>query len=236
MTHSKPTGKPLTTQVREALDAVAEPARARAMQAYMKSAMPYFGISTVPRRAALKSVFAGIDWPDSAAWQADVLALWRGATHREERYAAIELAAVKSGRRFQRIDALPMYEEMIVTGAWWDYVDSIASHRVGPIVASHPREMKPLMRQWSRCDDLWKRRTSILCQLSSKKATDLTLLYDCIEPSLGEKEFFLRKAIGWALRQYAWSDAEEIIRYVKEKGDRLSPLSKKEALKNIAAS
>jgi len=89
------------------------------------------------------------------------------------------------------------------------------------------------MSQWSKCDDLWKRRTSILCQLSAKHATDLKLLYDCIEPSLGEKEFFLRKAIGWALRQYAWTDAEEIIRYVKEKGDRLSPLSKKEALKNI---
>ena len=89
------------------------------------------------------------------------------------------------------------------------------------------------MREWSRDENLWKRRTSILCQLAAKKDTDLRLLYDCIEPSLGEKEFFLRKAIGWALRQYAWTDPKEVLRYVTEKGDQLSPLSKREALKNL---
>jgi hypothetical protein len=142
MTHSNAAGKPLTMRVREALDAVAEPARAPAMQAYMKSAMPYLGVSTVPRRAALKPVFAGLDWPDSAAWQADVLALWRGATHREERYAAIELSGVKAARRFQRIDALPMYEEMIVTGAWWDYVDEIAGHRLWTLLQNDRAAMR----------------------------------------------------------------------------------------------
>ena len=126
-----------------------------------------------------------------------------------------------------------MYEEMIVSGAWWDYVDTIASRRVGPILHRHPVPMKRLMRQWSRCDNIWKRRTSILCQLGSKSTTDLKLLYDCIEPSLAEKEFFLRKAIGWALRQHAWTDPKEVIRYVQERGDDLSPLSKREALKNM---
>jgi len=215
---------------------LADPVKAPQMQAYMKSVMPYHGVSSPVMRQTCRALFRDLEFTDAQHWSNAVLTLWRTAKFREERYAAIELSGMKRAAPFQLPSAMPLYEEMIVTGAWWDYVDSIASHRVGPIVASHPREMKPLMRQWSRCDDLWKRRTSILCQLSSKKATDLTLLYDCIEPSLGEKEFFLRKAIGWALRQYAWSDAEEIIRYVKEKGDRLSPLSKKEALKNIAAS
>src|ERR1700712_4320180 len=120
------TGPSLRQQIRRALEAVAEPAQAPAMQAYMKSSMPYLGVSTVPRRAALKPIFADLDWPDSAAWQRDVRTIWRGADFREERYAALELTGAKAGRRFQHIDALPMYEEMIVTGAWWDYVDEIA--------------------------------------------------------------------------------------------------------------
>ena len=223
---------PLAPALRARLAEVAEPARAAGMQAYMKSAMPYFGISTVPRRAALKSVFAGIDWPDSAAWQADVLALWRGATHREERYAAIELAAVKSARRFQRIGALPMYEEMIVTGAWWDYVDEIAGHRLWTLLQNDRAAMRETMLSWSTDADMWKRRSAILCQLPAKRETNLDLLYACIEPSIGSDEFFLRKAIGWALRQYAWTDPNEVARYVAANEDRLSGLSKREALKN----
>jgi 3-methyladenine DNA glycosylase AlkD len=146
----------------------------------------------------------------------------------------VELTGVRQAREYQTPVAMDLYEEMIVSGAWWDYVDAIASRRVGPILRRFPVPMKRLMRQWSRCDNLWKRRTSILCQLGAKSSTDLKLLYDCIEPSIGEKEFFLRKAIGWALRQYAWTDAAEVVRYVSEKGDALSPLSKREALKNVA--
>jgi 3-methyladenine DNA glycosylase AlkD len=232
MTHSNTTGKPLTLRVREALAAVAEPAIAPAMQAYMKSTMPYLGVSTVPRRAALKPLFAGIDWPDSAAWQADILALWRGAAFREERYAALELTAVKAARRFQRIDALPMYEEMIVAGAWWDYVDEIAGHRLWTLLQNDRTAMSETMRTWSTDADMWKRRSSILCQLPAKNDTDLDLLYACIEPSIGSSEFFLRKAIGWALRQYAWTDPNEVARYVAVNEDRLSGLSKREALKN----
>jgi 3-methyladenine DNA glycosylase AlkD len=232
MTHSKAAGKPLTSRVREALEAVAEPASAPTMQAYMKSAMPYLGVSTVPRRAALKAVFAELDWHDSAAWQTDVLALWHGATHREERYAAIELTAVKAARGFQRIEALPMYEEMIVSGAWWDYVDEIAGHRLWTLLQNDRAAMRDAMLAWSTDTDMWKRRSSILCQLPAKRETDLDLLYACIEPSIGSSEFFLRKAIGWALRQYAWTDPTEVARYVAANEDRLSGLSKREALKN----
>ena len=80
---------------------------------------------------------------------------------------------------------------------------------------------------------MWRRRSSILCQLTFKRDTDLQLLYACIEPSLESKEVFLQKAIGWALRQYAWTDPREISGYVEEYADRLSALSKREALKNI---
>jgi len=214
---------------------VADPARAPGMQAYMKSAMPYLGVSTVPLRQVCKALFAGLSWPDSAAWQADVLAIWRGARFREERHAAIELTGVRAAAPFQRLDALPMYEQLIVEGAWWDYVDAIATQRFWPILRHDPPAMKAAMLGWSRGDHLWKRRSAIICQIKAKAATDLDFLYACIEPALDSKEFFLRKAIGWALRQYAWTDPEEIRRYVAANAARLSGLSKREALKNIGA-
>ena len=117
---------------------------------------------------------------------------------------------------------------------WWDYVDTwrpTASARS----CVNIRAMRKKMLAWSKSQNLWKRRTSIICQLGFKKETDLNLLYACIEPSMDSKEFFLRKAIGWALRQYAWTDPREAIRrYVRWRNEnRLSELSKREALKNI---
>jgi 3-methyladenine DNA glycosylase AlkD len=223
----------LAETLRARLTAIADPTRAPGMQAYMKSDMPCLGVSAVPLRQACGKVFRGLSWPDGAAWQADVLAIWRGATHREERYAAIELSGVRAARGFQHPDALPMYEEMIVTGAWWDYVDAIAGQRLWTILENDRAAMRTAMIAWSRDADMWKRRSSILCQLRAKTKTDLDLLYACIEPSLGSEEFFLRKAIGWALRQYGWTDPDEVRRYVVANEARLSGLSKREALKNI---
>jgi 3-methyladenine DNA glycosylase AlkD len=204
------------------------------MQAYTKSSMPYLGVGAVPLRRVCREVFAGLDFPSAAAWRRTVLGLWRGARYREERYCAIELAGQKRFDRFQDMAALPMYEEMIVTGAWWDLVDGIAGHRLGLLLRRFPREMREEMLAWSRSDDLWKRRSAILCQLTFKKETDLDLLHAVIEPALSSKEFFLRKAIGWALRQYAWTDPREVRRYVREHESELSGLSKREALRNVA--
>jgi hypothetical protein len=70
-----------------------------------------------------------------------------------------------------------MYEELITTGAWWDYVDELASNRIGPLLAAYPAPMKKAMRAWSEPDDLWKARTSIICQLGFKAETDVALLF-----------------------------------------------------------
>jgi 3-methyladenine DNA glycosylase AlkD len=223
----------LAVTLREKLTEAADPSRAPGMQAYMKSAMPYLGVSTVPLRQVCKALFAGLAWPDSTAWQKEVLTIWRGARFCEERYAAIELSGVRAARDFQRMDALPIYEEMITGGAWWDYVDAIATQRLWAILQHDRASMKPAMLAWSRGDDMWKRRSAILCQIKAKAGTDLDFLYACIEPSLDSKEFFLRKAIGWALREYGWTDPAEVRRYVAANDARLSGLSKREALKNI---
>jgi 3-methyladenine DNA glycosylase AlkD len=220
-------------ELRKALQEAGDPARAPAMQAYMKSAMPYHGLSAPRLRAVLKAAFADVEFASAEDWEARVLDLWRNAQFREERYAAMTLAAHKQGRPFQTPAAMRVYEELIVTGAWWDYVDDIASHRVGPILRDYPGPMRRKMLSWSKSENMWKRRTSIICQLAFKKETNLELLYACIEPSLGSREFFLQKAIGWALRQYAWTDPAETERYVRVNRERLSGLSRREALKNI---
>jgi 3-methyladenine DNA glycosylase AlkD len=127
---------------------------------------------------------------------------------------------------------MPMLEEMIVSGAWWDYVDALAQV-VGELLRAHPKKIRPVMRAWSTDANLWKRRVSIICQLSFKRDTDLELLYANIAPNLSDRDFFIRKAIGWALRQYAWTNPLEVTRYVRDHEAQLSGLSRREALKNI---
>jgi 3-methyladenine DNA glycosylase AlkD len=229
-------GRPSRTlidAVRRALAGAADPVRAAGARAYMKSAMPFRGVTTPAQRALYREIFAAHPITSSSAWQATVLALWREAEYREERYAAIDLSGARAYRGFQTLDTVPMYDELIVTGAWWDYVDAVAIHRVGPLLERHPGAMKRLMRRWSRDADLWRRRSSIICQVTFKERTDLALLYACIEPNLADREFFIRKAIGWALRSYAWTQPAEIVRYVRAHERDLSLLSKREALKNV---
>jgi 3-methyladenine DNA glycosylase AlkD len=228
------TSQELIRAVRKALRDAADPVKAPFMQAYMKSDMPYLGIQAGPFRKTVKAVLAAHPLDSFEAWRDSVLELWRGARYREERYAAIELAGYRTYERFRTLDALPLYEELITTGAWWDYVDSIAGHRLGELLRRYPKELPAILREWSVSDDIWKRRSAILAQLGFKGNTHLKLLYECIRPSLDRPEFFLRKAIGWALRQYAWTDPKEVLRFVKANEKRLSPLSKREALKNIS--
>ncbi|MFI6601282.1 DNA alkylation repair protein [Nonomuraea sp. NPDC050536] len=217
--------------IRLALQEVAEPAKAPQMQAYMKSAMPFLGVQAGPRRAALRRVFAEERIDTAPEWRRAVLALWRDAEYREERYAAIELTGFRYYREFQTLYTVPMYEEMVVTGAWWDLVDELATHRIGGLLAAFPDSMRSLMLEWARDDDLWKRRTAILSQNRFKERTDTALLYACIEPSLSDNDFFARKAIGWALREFAKTNPHEVVRYVRTKG--ITGLSRREALKNL---
>jgi len=229
-------GERLLARLRAELAAAGEPARAAGARAYMKSAMPYHGVATTPQREIFRRVFAEVALPSAEAWRALVLHLWRNAEFREERYAALHLAGDRRAAPFQTMDALPLYQEIVVTGAWWDYVDEVSTHRLPVLLRRHPAEMKAAMLEWSRGEDHWKRRASILCQLPLRDRTDLELLERCIAPSLAENDFFLRKAIGWALRHYARTDAAWVIRYVHAHAAELSPLSKREALKALLKS
>jgi len=224
----------LLPRLRASLNAKADPARALGMQAYMKSTMPYHGVRMPQVRAAAMSTFAKAEFKSCEEWRREVLAIWRGAKFREERYAAMVLAGDRRHAGCRAAESVPMFEEMIVTGAWWDHVDEVA-HLIGDMLRAHQHELRPVRRSGSTDANMWKRRVAIICQISFKERTDLRLLYANIEPNLTDREFFIRKAIGWALRSYAWTDPAEVARYVRENESRLSGLSRREALKNVPA-
>ena len=245
-------GATLLAELRARFIAAGDPERALGQQAYMKSALPFHGLRSAETRAACKAVYAAYGFDEPATWRRDVMKIWRGATHREERYAALQLAADARARPLQGLArtaraaappdaqararaALAIYESLVVEGAWWDLVDEIAAHLVAPLLLAH-RTMTMVeqeMRAWARTDDLWKRRTAILCQLGAKSRTDRSLLTEVVELAMGDSSFWLRKAIGWALREYAKTDPEWVRAYVARLGDRLSGLSRREALKHL---
>jgi 3-methyladenine DNA glycosylase AlkD len=221
----------LIEAVRAELTRRADAGKAPGMQAYMKSELPFYGVQAAGQREAFKAAFAAHPLDGFDEWRATVLALWHEARFREERYAAIGLTGDRRYRAHQTPEALALYEHLIATGAWWDFVDAIAVQRVGPILRAHRAQARPIVLGWSREEDPWLRRTSIICQIGSKARTDTDLLHACIEPSLGDRDFFVRKAIGWALREHSKTDPESVVTFVAAHEQDLSPLSKREALK-----
>lgn len=227
---------PMRDPLLEALRAAADPERAQGQQAYMKSAMPFFGVTVPQVRRIVSSLVREHPFADADAWQGTLLDIWRRAAKREERYAAVEILNHPHHTRWVTPPVFPTIEELVVTGAWWDFVDAIASHAVGTALANDPAEVGVLLRTWSVDPDIWKRRTAILAQLKRGRNTDRGLLFDLIEPSIGESEFFLRKAIGWALRAYSKVEPDAVVGYVVANSERLPPLTKREGLKTLLKS
>lgn len=226
------TPQAIVAAIRDAFVKRANPKKAGPMKAYMKSEMPYFGIQTPELRQTAEAIFAEHTLTTAAAWRQAIVGLWDSATHREQRYAALELAAYQPYQRFVSMALVPLYRRLIQEGAWWDTVDSLA-HRVAVLLATYPDPLKRTLRAWAKQDSIWLRRVAIIAQIGARETTDLALLYDCIEPSIDSKEFFIRKAIGWALREHAKADPAEVRRYLATNRTRLSPLSIREAEKGI---
>jgi 3-methyladenine DNA glycosylase AlkD len=222
----------LINAVRQGLAAMGDARKAPEMQRYMKSELPFRGVPSPERTALGRRLFGAHLLTDESEWRAAVLTLWREAAYREERYMAIALTGERRYKAWQTPAVLPLYEELIVTGAWWDYVDEIANRRVGPLLRGFPEELTPVMHEWATDADLWKRRTSIICQLSFKEATDTKLLSTAIEANLGDRDFFIRKGIGWALRQFARTEPAWVRAFV-DSHPELSPLSVREAVKHL---
>lgn len=235
----------LIAALREVLTSAADPDRAVAMRAYMKSEMPYLGVSAPLLRAAVRPVLATHPLPDEETWWDTVLALWDGATHREELYVALALAGHRLYREHRQVHTLELYEHLIRSGAWWDVVDETAGHLVRDLLLVHREEVTPVVRSWALADDLWVRRAALICQLGAKDRCDQELLAAVIEDNLDGstrsapalspygREFFVRKAIGWALRDHARTDPAWVRRFVEAHRSELSGLSRREALKHL---
>lgn len=223
----------LQSDLRRALAAAGDRERAPGAQRYMKSAMPFYGVGAGPLRAICRELFARHALADAAAWRAAIHRIYFGARHREERYVAIELLEAPSYQGWLDLDALPLVEEMLIAGAWWDLVDAIATRPLGELLRRHPSAVRRRLLAWSQGEDLWLRRAAILAQLHFREATDRALLARLIAPSLGRREFFLAKGIGWALRQLARSDPEWVRDYVARRRELLAPLSVREATKHL---
>lgn len=216
----------LADAIRADLRLAADPARAAGQQAYMKSAMPFLGVRVPAARRLAHARARGIR--DGVVLQETALTLWDGAQFREERYAALALLALRPVKGDLAI--VPMIAHMVRTGQWWDITDELA-HRVADLLDAHPAEATLLVRGWSVDDDLWMRRLAIVAQLGRRDRLDLDLLTDVIEQNADDPEFFIRKAIGWALRDAARTRPDEVRAFVA--AHHLSPLSAREALKNL---
>ncbi|MDP9144151.1 MAG: DNA alkylation repair protein [Actinomycetota bacterium] len=216
--------------VTEALTEVANPEKAPGMQAYMKTDMPFYGVQKEGRTAILRQLVRDFQPSDRSEYEDLVLGIW-ALPHREEKYLA--LAYARHFKTFIVPESLPLYRGLIVGGAWWDFVDEIATRLIRHLVLEDPTETWPVVDVWIDEDDMWLRRAAVICQIGAKKRTDAGRLFEFCAERAFEKEFFIRKAIGWALREYAKTEPEAVARFVTDHRGQLSGLSFREASKHI---
>jgi 3-methyladenine DNA glycosylase AlkD len=212
------------------LTARSDPVAAVGMAQYMKTDMPFYGVKKPGRAPVFRELRRRWRPQTRADYEALVSALWE-QPHREEKYFAIGVA--RESPEFITSVSLPLYRRLIVEGAWWDFVDEVAAHLVGRVLLDERPGTSRLLRQWIADADLWLRRTAIISQLTHKGATDAAMLFEFCAARAHESEFFIRKAIGWALREYAKTDPESVRKFVASHHDELSGLSRREALKHL---
>jgi 3-methyladenine DNA glycosylase AlkD len=209
---------------------LADPKRAADMAAYLKTDMPLYGVPNPEWKKVYKEMRRRFPICSRAEYAAAVKALW-ARPHREEKYCAIRLAA--DHRQYVTIGSVPLYRRMIEEGAWWDFVDDIAIRLIGMVLLDDREGMRPKLDRWIDDPHMWIRRAAIISQIKHKDRTDQDQLFAYCLMRADEKEFFIRKAIGWALREFARTDPDAVRAFALEHRDRLSGLSFREATKYL---
>jgi 3-methyladenine DNA glycosylase AlkD len=219
---------PYVVSLKKLFEQNANPVQAVPMKKYMRDQFEYFGIKS-PQQAALMKEFLKINsLPPLADLDTILRDLW-SLPQREFQYAGMGLL----GKFEKQLPAefMDTIEYLIVTKSWWDTVDLIASHIVGAHFKRFPKVGEKYLKKWRKSKNIWLRRTAILFQLGYKKETNFALLTEIICENLNSDEFFINKAIGWALRQYAYTDSKAVQKFVKS--TPLHPLSRREAMKHL---
>lgn len=220
---------PIITAIREDLRKAANPQKAREMQAYMKTDQPFYGVPARERRHIFRAAVKKHPINSRQQYEQVILELWQG-THREEMYQALEVA--ERYKSYRDAASLLLYERLIETSPNWDTLDWIAGKLVSQLVLSN-RRLEDRLIEWSESPNLWVRRAALLAHLRHREQTNTALLSDTILKLAHEKDFFIRKAIGWVLRDYSYANPQWVKRFVENYADRLSALIRREALKRI---
>ena len=215
--------------VRPMLEAVAEPERAPAMAAYMKGIAPYLGVPTPARRAATKDWIRGFDPGPGAT---DLLAAAHElVTEPEREFAYVGIDLVTRHERSLPESSLLALRSLALERPWWDTVDAWSTliGRAGLRHRSWDREVVG----WATDERLWVRRISLVFQVGRRDAVDLDLLFAACEANLADRDFFMRKGIGWGLRDAARAHPDEVRAFVAEHRAEMSGLSIREAMKHL---
>jgi 3-methyladenine DNA glycosylase AlkD len=198
-------------------------------KAYMRHQYEFFGIWQPHRAQLQKTIFN--NYPITSMQELDTIVkkLWL-EEKRECHYAAIDL--LQGYKKLWNQNTLTLLEYCIINNSWWDTIDDIASNCVGTLCAQYP-ELIPVMDIWIESENMWLRRTALIFQLKYKTKTDTKRLFAYCTKRMHEKEFFIRKAIGWALREYSKTNPTAVAHFVAHNSTTLSPLSKREACKYL---
>lgn len=214
--------------LKELFENHANPSQAAPMKKYMRDQFEYLGIKTPQSAALQKEFYAEQGLPEVTELDSILRELW-SLPQREFQYVGLGLLDKLEKKLPAKF--IKTIEYLIMTKSWWDTVDAIASHTVGSHFRRFPEVREKYLPKWRASKNIWLRRTAILFQLNYKKETDFELLCDIIRENLDSKEFFINKAIGWALRQYARVDPKAVKKFVKS--TPLHPLSRREAMKHL---
>ena len=219
------------THIQEVFELHANTENATAMQAYMKDRFSFYGIKAPDRKRLLKEVHAEHKEEVDGNIRTLTDHLYQ-LEARELHYCAMELYQKCLKKKYLETD-VSQIEKLITTHSWWDTVDFIAKHILGYYLLLFPNEINSVITSYSKAENMWLNRSAILFQLAYKNKTDASLLFDLCIQHKDSNEFFIQKAIGWALREYSKVNPEEVVSFVSK--TKLKPLSEREALKRIHA-
>ncbi len=220
--------EPIIAAIKEKLLPLANADKAVWMKAYMKNRFEFLGVQMQERRSAFKEYLKDHPIENMATMATIVKKLWL-LPEREYQYCAIDLLLVNYTLWDE--ECIELFVYCVLSKSWWDSVDSIATDCVGKYFKKYPQQMEKITFKWNVSDNMWLQRCSILFQKNYKKDTNVALLSRYIQHLLSSKEFFIQKAIGWMLREYARCNAAWVITFVEE--NDLQKLSRREALKHL---